>query len=135
MNKTTSPLITLGLIFVMALSHPATTKAEQNPLQKRWKIISVGEHQGNHLGFITFTDSMVKGQSTCNLYEAVYTLKPNQELSIHRINTTELICKLGNRMPIEKQYVEGLEQVKNYTLKDGVLTLFKADKTEIARFQ
>ena len=78
---------------------------------------------------------MIEGQSTCNTYSAVYETKPNNQIKINRIATTTLICKLGNKMQIEEQYIDGLEQAQSYTLQDGVLTLFTKDKTEIARFK
>ncbi len=126
--------------FILIVISISPVLADQNqtaetPLQKRWTISAVGTHQDKHLGFIKFTDSMIEGQSTCNTYSAVYETKPNNQIKINRIATTTLICKLGNKMQIEEQYIDGLEQAQSYTLQDGVLTLFTKDKTEIARFK
>ena len=133
-----------ALLFIKTLAifllSSSTALAEQNqptetPLEKRWTINAVDTHQAKHLGFIKFTDSMIEGQSTCNTYAAVYETKPNNQIKINRIATTTLICKLGNKMQIEEQYIDGLEKAHSYTLQDGVLTLFTKDKTEIARFK
>ena len=138
MLKQTVFLFIKTLILTILSSTPILADKNQtteNPLQKRWTISAVGTHQDKHLGFIKFTDSMIEGQSTCNTYSAVYETKPNHEIKINRIATTTLICKLGNKMKIEEQYIDGLEKAHTYTLQDDVLTLFTKDKTEIARFK
>ena len=102
---------------------------------KKWKITSVGDHTGRHLGFITFNNGQLEGQSTCNLYSAVYELKPDQAIKINRVAVSQLICKAGNKMQIEEDYIAGLEAVSHYKFEDDTLILLKSDKSEIARFK
>ncbi len=127
--------VVLNLLIILAMGVLGTALAKDPTFEKKWKIISVGKHNGKHLGFITFNNGQLEGQSTCNLYSAVYELKPNQAIKINRVAVSQLICRVGNKMQIEEDYIAGLEAVSHYKFEDDTLILFKPDKSEIARFK
>ena len=102
---------------------------------KKWRIVSVGKHTGKHLGFIKFNNSQLEGHSTCNLYSAVYELKAGQSIKINRVAVSQLICKAGNKMQIEEDFIAGLEDASSYKFENDVLFFFNKNKSEIARFK
>ena len=127
--------LVLNFLVILAMGFLGTSFANEPTFEKKWKIISVGKNTGKHLGFITFNNGQLEGQSTCNLYSAVYELKPDHAIKINRVAVSQLICKAGNKMKIEEDYIAGLEAVSHYKFEDDVLILFKPDKSEVARFK
>ena len=127
--------LVLNFLIILAMGCLGTALAKDPTFEKKWKIISVGKNTGKHLGFITFNNGQLEGQSTCNLYSAVYELKPDQAIKINRVAVSQLICRAGNKMQIEEEYIAGLEAVSHYKFEDDTLIFFKPDKSEIARFK
>lgn len=101
---------------------------------RKWKVTSVGDIKEKHLGFIRFENGQLEGQSTCNNYSGVYDLHENNTITIHRLGLTILICKIGNKMQIEEQYVEGLEAATSYKIEKDELIILTGEK-EVARFK
>ncbi len=125
-------IISFLTIFVGTINAETSSR----PLEgKKWVITSVGEHKGKHLGFIKFENGNLEGQSTCNLYSGTYELTTDQTIHINRIGYTRLMCKVGNKMEIENEFINGLEVAKSYKRDGDILILLKEDKTEIARFK
>ena len=129
-------ILTLTLCASLFLSLlPQNANAEELTLERRWKITQIGDETGKLLGFIKFNNGFIEGQSTCNSYSATYDLGENNTIVIHRVGVTQLICKIGNKMEIEKKYVKGLEVVKKYAIKGDELILYKEGDEELARFK
>lgn len=141
MNKYTPFSITISLLIALmmlsqsCLADESKSANEITLENKKWIVEQIGQNKSPHLGFIIFEDSRLNGQSTCNLYDAVYNLKPNQAINIYRVSVGILQCKTANKMKIESQYIAELETAARYNIKDGKLILYKADNTEIARFK
>ncbi len=128
-------ILAMILAISFAVLSPGTAIAETGKLEKKWKVTSIGEHTGKLLGFIEFEDGFLKGQSTCNGYSATYDLGENQTITIHRVAVTQLICKIGNKMELEKQYIKGLEAAKTYKIENDELIIYKQDQSLLARFK
>ena len=143
--------IKIVLLLTMITASPIALKADkssQSSLQadqkiieeKKWIITSIyknakEKYNSRHLGFIKFSNGSIEGQSTCNLYDVVYSLGENKKFEIFRIGTSLVNCKVGNKMEIEAAYVAGLEQVTTYKLDNDQLILFQEGDKEFVRFQ
>lgn len=144
-------IMTGGLLLTIIMATPITLKAEntqQSSLEtdqkiieeKKWIITSIHKsdtekYDSKHLGFIKFTNGSIEGQSTCNLYDGVYSMGENQKFEIFRIGTSLVNCKVGNKMEIEAAYVAGLEQVTKYKLEKDQLILLQEGEKEFVRFK
>lgn len=135
------------IFFVISISVlPLTLAAETTSIEnkkkledKKWIIQSISKDEKEtykqlHLGFIKFLNGSIEGQSTCNIYDGVYSLGKDQTIHFFRIGITQVICNVGNKMAIEQTYTEGLEQVKNYKFEGEELVLYKEGNKEFARF-
>lgn len=129
-------ITTLALIMLtLAPGTHTIAHAEDAKLEKKWKVTAIGDHTKGFLGFIKFDGSYVEGQSTCNSYSGVFETKPDQKIIIHRIAVTQLICKIGNKMELEKKYIDGLETATTYQIENDELVLLNKQNTVIARFK
>lgn len=135
------------IFFVISISVlPLTLAAETTSIEnkkkledKKWIIQSISKDEKEtykqlHLGFIKFLNGSIEGQSTCNIYDGVYSLGKDQTIHFFRIGITQVICNVGNKMAIEQIYTEGLEQVKTYKFEGEQLVLYKEGNKEFARF-
>ncbi len=128
-------------LFPISLSAETASIEEQKKFEdKKWVIQSITKdeketYNGLHLGFIKFSNGSIEGQSTCNIYDGVFSVGKDQTIQFYRIGVTQVICNAGNKMAIEQAYTEGLEQVKTYKFEDNQLILFKEGKKEFARFK
>ncbi|MGH1406254.1 MAG: META domain-containing protein [Rhodomicrobiaceae bacterium] len=135
------------IFFVISISVlPLTLAAETTSIEnkkkledKKWIIQSISKDEKEtykqlHLGFIKFLNGSIEGQSTCNIYDGVYSLGKDQTIHFFRIGITQVICNVGNKMAIEQTYTEGLEQVKTYKFEGEQLVLYKEGNKEFARF-
>lgn len=119
----------------------SSLEADQKIIEeKKWIITSIHKsdtekYDSKHLGFIKFSNGSIEGQSTCNLYDGVYSIGENQKFEIFRIGTSLVNCKVGNKMKIEADYVAGLEQVTKYKLEDDQLILLQEGDREFVRFK
>ena len=137
--KTVFFVISISALPLLLAAETAGIENQKKLEDKKWTIQSIKKDEketfnGLHLGFIKFLNGSIEGQSTCNIYNGVYSLEKDQAIQFFRIGTTELICNIGNKMTIEKAYIDGLEQVKTYKFEDNQLVLLKEDNQEFARF-
>jgi heat shock protein HslJ len=136
-----------SVFFIISISVlPLTLAAETTSIEnkkkledKKWIIQSISKDEKEtykqlHLGFIKFLNGSIEGQSTCNIYDGVYSLGKDQTIHFFRIGITQVICNVGNKMAIEQAYTEGLEQVKTYKFEGEQLVLYKEGNKEFARF-
>ena len=140
MKSSIIKIIFSSLIFFCFQSPVYANEDAKKIEEKKWIIKSIKKNETEkyetmHLGFIKFSNGSIEGQSTCNLYDGVYSLGENQKFEIFRIGTSLVNCKAGNKMEIEAAYVAGLEQVTKYKLENDQLILFHEGDKEFVRFQ
>lgn len=138
--KTVFFALSLSLFPVSLAAETASIEEQKKFEDKKWVIQSITKdeketYKGLHLGFIKFSNGSIEGQSTCNIYDGVFSVGKGQTIQFFRIGVTQVICNVGNKMAIEQAYTEGLEQVKTYKFEDDQLVLFKEGKKEFARFK
>lgn len=137
LDQTARQLCAVISALILTAITTTTLQAEEASLleSQKWTITTVGTHEGPQLGFIKFNNGQLEGQATCNSYSAVYSTKENNIIEVYRIGVTQLICKVGNKMEIEDQYLSGLETASRYEIKDNMLTLYDKKDSVIARFK
>jgi len=114
----------------------ATAASEKPSLQDhKWTITNIGSHTGKHLGFITFGNGQLEGQSTCNRFSAVYKSGDDNSLTVFAIGATQLVCQVGDTMEIETAFLADLEAVQSYKFAGDTLILLKENDVEIARLK
>jgi heat shock protein HslJ/uncharacterized lipoprotein NlpE involved in copper resistance len=84
-------------------------------------------------GLPTFVVSQdkISGNTSCNNYFASILLYNNIIRLQTPIVTTKMMCE---KMEVENVYLEMLNKVKTYEIKSNALTLYDADKNELALF-
>lgn len=70
------------------------------------------------LGFADSTK--IGGNAGCNYYFGNYTIEPANKIKISPMGMTRMACP---DMTYESSFIQNLEKVRSYTLKDSVLTL------------
>lgn len=130
-------LITIALFAALQgspLNAETAAKNTANLEGRKWKVTSVGDFKEKHMGFIKFENGQLEGQSACNNYSGVYDLHAENKITIHRLGVTILVCNIGNKMQIEKQYVRGMEAATSYKIENDELIILEGEK-EVARFK
>lgn len=116
------------------------TKIDEKLVGKKWKLteingvaLSAMDPQPAKEAFITFqvNENRVNGNSGCNNFVGTYKTGSGKSLSFSGVASTKMMC-IGN-MTVEDQMNKLFQEVDNYTLQDGILSLNKA-KTVLARF-
>lgn len=111
---------------------PSTTKMTTNSFSTNWKIIAINgleDLKVNPTLNFDFDAQKISGKAGCNNYGATFVKKENS-LSFEKTFATKMTC---SNMGIEKAYLEGLSNVKTYTLLDNTLTFYDANNIELMR--
>lgn len=127
--------LTLALILLLSPSLAMQANAATTLEDHKWTITNIGELKGKHLGFITFSNGQLEGQSTCNSFSAVFQSGDDKSLTIFAIGATQLICEVDDKMKIESAFLADLEAVKRYEISGETLILYKDNDVEIARLK
>jgi heat shock protein HslJ len=64
------------------------------------------------------------GNSSCNSFDGNYTTK-NAKIKIIKILMTMRACAQDNRMQVEKEFLDGLQNTNRYEIKNGKLFLYQ----------
>ena len=127
--------ITLAFMIIISPSLAMQANAATTLEDHKWTITNIGELKGKHLGFITFSNGQLEGQSTCNSFSAVFQSGDDKSLTIFAIGATQLICEVDDKMKIEAAFLADLEAVKRYEISGETLILYKENDVEIARLK
>lgn len=106
--------------------------------EKKWILTELmgkpaGADQTRKQAFLNFNPetSTVAGNGGCNALFGPYELKEGDRISFGNLASTMMACP---DMAMEKQLLEVLSKVDNYTVADTVLSLNKARMAPLARF-
>ena len=106
--------------------------------EKKWILTELmgkpaGGGQNRKQAFLNFNPetSTVAGNGGCNALFGPYELKEGDRISFGNLASTMMACP---DMAMEKQLLEVLSKVDNYTVADTVLSLNKARMAPLARF-
>lgn len=106
--------------------------------EKKWILTELmgkpaGADQTRKQVFLNFNPetSTVAGNGGCNALFGPYELKEGDRISFGNLASTMMACP---DMAMEKQLLEVLSKVDNYTVADTVLSLNKARMAPLARF-
>lgn len=127
--------ISLATLFTGPAHPPAQAGPAPSFENHKWIISKIGDLERKHLGFITFINGQLEGQSTCNSFSAVYKRGDDKSLTIFAIGVTQLICGVGDKMKVEKAFLADLEAAKRYEISGDTLIIYKDDDVEIARLK
>ncbi|TNE70901.1 META domain-containing protein [bacterium] len=78
------------------------------------------------------TENSVFGFSGCNTFRGSYKTGEGNRIELSQLASTKRACL---DMEMESRFLEMLQKVDNYSIKDSVLSLNKARMTPFARFQ
>ncbi len=114
-------------------------RADRALENKKWiltelmgKEIKVGE--GNKEAFLYFDSELgrITGNNSCNLINGNYDLKEGNRITFGRIASTMMACP---DMETGDRFNQVLEQVDNYAISDGMLSLNRARMAPLAKFR
>lgn len=113
---------------------------DEEPLREiHWKLIGVlgkavlyKQQDKEPYIILKLENNHLQGFGGCNIFMGSYTLEEEAKLSFSKVASTKMACP---RMADESAFFKILTQVENYTISDGVLMLYKADKTILATFE
>jgi len=143
-------LLLIFAVFTFVLLSCNTTKnqvTETSPLsaaetlaQHYWKLVEVrgkrieNKGAGKKTKHITFnaTDNTISGFAGCNQFNGQFVLTDNNQLQLEKIATTRKSCF---RPTGEKEFLNLLEGVDNYTLVGTTLTFNKAKIGSLVVFE
>lgn len=77
-------------------------------------------------------NNRLQGFSGCNLLMGSYELKAGNRIQFSKMASTMMACP---HLADESTFLKVLEEVDNYTIKDGVLMLNKARMAPLATFE
>lgn len=106
---------------------------------KKWHLIEINgqpiDTSNNQLkqGYITLQNgsSQVTGHGTCNRFNGSYTLDVNSQLSFSKMGATRMACP---DMNTERAFMQLLELVDSYVIKNDILTFHNAKMAPLAKF-
>ncbi len=131
------PCFVFALI-ILLFPLPASALEDDRLEYKKWRVESIGDFKGKHLGHAKFETGRITGVSTCNIFFGTYELKDKKHIKFNRMAVgaydTKAVCKIGNKMELEEEFIDGLEEVTEYKIESDKLILFKAEGVEFAKF-
>jgi len=121
-------------------SSDATVGAQTEQIQEvYWKLIGImgkavvlNEKQREPYLLLKIENNRVQGFSGCNLMMGSYELKKGNRIHFSKMASTMMACPY---LQEEREFLNILEHVDNYTIKDGVLMLHKARMAPLATFE
>lgn len=120
-----------------------TTVSQKNPseiVEKYWKLIEIRGQKVTAENFaskephliLKSTDNRVTGNGGCNSFFGTYELQANaNRISFSKMGSTRMACL---KPTVENDFLNVLETVDNYTVKNDTLQLNKARMAPMAKF-
>ena len=144
---TTISLFSLSLLFISCCTSKKTTSENTNSpkesteiVEKYWKLIEINGQKVTaenatakepHL-ILKSEENRVNGNGGCNSFFGTYELQTNtNRISFSKIGSTRMACMGKN---VEADFLNVLETVDNYTVKNDTLQLNKARMAPLAKF-
>ena len=109
-------------------------------VEKHWKLIELfgnlvpaSENKARE-AYITFRieGNQINGNGGCNRFAGSYQLKTPDKLVLSQVAATRMMCI--DNMDMEDKFMQVLNSVDSYTIKNDTLTLNNAQMTSLARF-
>lgn len=117
------------------IKNPADAQLEN----KRWVLSelmgqAVTSKPGQKAAFVQFDNenARVSGNSSCNNFFGGYELQEGNRISFGQLGSTMMACP---DMSTEAKFLQVLQKVDNYAVKDDTLSLHKARMAPLARFK
>ncbi len=117
------------------IKKPADVQLEN----KRWVLSelmgqAVTSKPGQKAAFVQFDNenARVSGNSSCNNFFGGYELQEGNRISFGQLSSTMMACP---DMSTEAKFLQVLQKVDNYAVKDDTLSLHKARMAPLARFK
>lgn len=97
------------------------------------KPVTKSENQRQPI-FIMFNseENRVNGFGGCNNFMGGFELKEGNRISFKQMASTMMACE---NLDTELSFMQTLEQIDNYTINDGILSLHKAKMSPLLKFQ
>lgn len=113
---------------------------EEKITDRRWELIEMmgkpvtkTKHQREAI-FINFNSqkNRVNGFAGCNNFMGGFEVKEGNRIKLSQMASTMMAC---DNLDVEGQFMTTLQQVDNYTIKDGILSLNKAKMSPLLKFK
>lgn len=123
--------------------NPNTTISQKKPsgiVEKYWKLIEINGQKVTAENFtskephliLKSEENRVNGNGGCNSFFGTYEMQANaNRISFSKIGSTRMACMEPN---VEADFLNVLETVDNYTVKNDTLQLNKARMAPLAKF-
>ena len=117
------------------IKNPSDARIEN----KRWVLVelmgqAVVAAKGRKTAFLQFDseNARVAGNASCNNFFGGYELRAGDRISLGQLGSTMMACP---DMTTESTFLQVLQKVDNYAIKDDTLSLHKARMAPLARFK
>jgi heat shock protein HslJ len=136
----------ISLLFVVLLSFSCSSSKKtiadkpSDIVEKYWKLIEIRGQKVTTENFaakephliLKSADNRVTGNGGCNSFFGTYELQANvNRISFSKIGSTKMACM---KPTVEDDFLNVLETVDNYTIKNDTLQLNKARMAPLAKF-
>ncbi|RVT76636.1 META domain-containing protein [Flavobacterium sufflavum] len=144
---TTISLFSLLLLFTSCCTskksiseNTVSPKESTEIIEKYWKLIEIKGQKVTADDFaskephliLKSTDNRVSGNGGCNSFFGTYELQTDvNRISFSKIGSTKMACM---KATVENDFLNVLETVDNYTVKNDTLQLNKARMAPLAKF-
>lgn len=144
---TTISLFSLSLLFISCCTNKKSTsentvspKESTEIVEKYWKLIEIRGQKVTAEDFaskephliLKSADNRVTGNGGCNSFFGTYELQANvNRISFSKMGSTKMACM---KPTVEDAFLNVLETVDNYTVKNDTLQLNKARMAPLAKF-
>ncbi|OYX80948.1 MAG: hypothetical protein B7Y83_17840 [Flavobacteriales bacterium 32-34-25] len=144
---TSISLFSLSLLFISCCTSKKTIsentvspKESTEIVEKYWKLIEIRGQKVTAENFVTKephlilkkADNRVTGNGGCNSFFGTYELQTDaNRISFSKMGSTRMACL---KPTVENEFLNVLETVDNYTVKNDTLQLNKARMAPMAKF-
>jgi len=95
---------------------------------QQWKLVSIKHRPVNNNGnaYLEFSTKLeVQGKAFCNSIKGEYELMGKDQLTFSDLVSTKMYCE--GVMNLENEMITNLQNVKRYSIKNGMLYLHSTD--------
>lgn len=123
----------LSKIDTKAMKDDQITDRRWQLMEMMGKPVTKSENQREAI-FLMFNseENRVNGFAGCNNFMGGFELKEGKRISFKQMASTMMACE---NLDTEVSFMRTLEQVDNYTISDGILSLNKARMSPLLRFK
>ncbi len=107
-------------------------------LYKTWQLVEVDGLPVDTAGLMrpaqfTFdkANSRISGSAGCNMITGGFTLEAPNKITLSKLAATRMMCQ--GKMQYEDKFMQTSENIKTWSVTDGVLTLGTADGKTLVR--